>query len=53
MAQARCHDIDKSWHALGHLLHRLDFPVDVVYGEEAVPVATGWGYEAPLYLAPT
>ncbi|MEU6848656.1 YfbM family protein [Actinacidiphila alni] len=47
---ARTLDIDKSWDMLGHLLRRLDFPVDVVHGEAAVEGADDWGYGPPCYL---
>ncbi|MGY0055425.1 YfbM family protein [Streptomyces sp. LZ34] len=49
---ARCHDTDKAWHALDYLLRRLAFPVDIVYGEEEIPGADGWGYGPPRYLTP-
>ncbi|MFG3118570.1 YfbM family protein [Streptomyces sp. NPDC048197] len=51
-AEARCLDVDKSWDALGFLLRRAGFPVDVVHGEEAVPYAEDWGYGPPRYLTP-
>ncbi|MFV2119060.1 YfbM family protein [Streptomyces sp. Act-28] len=51
-AGARCLDIDKAWHALDFLLSRLDFPVDVVFGEGAIPDAEDWGYTPPRYLTP-
>ncbi|GAB7031058.1 YfbM family protein [Streptomyces platensis subsp. malvinus] len=51
-ASARCLDVDKSWDALGFLLRRAGFPVDVVHGEEAVPDAEDWGYGPPRYLTP-
>lgn len=50
VVQARCHDIDKTWHALDFLLRRLHFPVDIVFGEEPVPGATDWGYGPPRHL---
>ncbi|MFF8714145.1 YfbM family protein [Streptomyces sp. NPDC015184] len=50
--EARCHDTDKTWHALDFLLRRIDFPVDIVHGEEEIPGAEGWGYEPPRYLTP-
>ncbi|MEV5125167.1 YfbM family protein [Streptomyces decoyicus] len=49
---ARCLDIDKAWDALGFLLRRAAFPVDIVHGEEAVPAADDWGYGPPRYLTP-
>ncbi|MEU4844714.1 YfbM family protein [Streptomyces gilvosporeus] len=51
-AEARCLDIDKSWDALGFLLRRTGFPVDVVHGEEAIPGADDWGYGPPRCLTP-
>ncbi|MEU8913803.1 MULTISPECIES: YfbM family protein [Streptomyces] len=51
-ALARCLDIDKAWDALGFLLRRTSFPVDIVHGEEAVPDADDWGYGPPRYLTP-
>ncbi|MGW1794048.1 YfbM family protein [Streptomyces tubercidicus] len=51
-APARCLDIDKAWDALGFLLRRRGFPVDIVHGEEAVPDADDWGYGPPRYLTP-
>ncbi|MFF9567863.1 YfbM family protein [Streptomyces sp. NPDC014685] len=51
-SEARCHDIDKTWHALDFLLRRIAFPVDIVHGEEEIPGAEGWGYEPPRYLTP-
>ncbi|MGW1374320.1 YfbM family protein [Streptomyces sp. NPDC002446] len=51
-APARCLDVDKAWDALGFLLHRAAFPVDVVHGEEPVPGADDWGYGPPRYLTP-
>ncbi|MFJ9416184.1 YfbM family protein [Streptomyces sp. NPDC101227] len=50
--EARCLDIDKAWDALGFLLRRAGFPVDVVHGEEAIADAEDWGYGPPRYLAP-
>ncbi|MFG2096034.1 YfbM family protein [Streptomyces sp. NPDC048612] len=51
-AAARCLDVDKVWDALGFLLRRRDFPVDIVHGEQAVPDADDWGYGPPRYLTP-
>jgi hypothetical protein len=51
-AQPRCLDIDKSWDFLGLLLRRIDFPVDIVRGEEEIPQAGNWGYGPPRYLTP-
>ncbi|WP_313904434.1 YfbM family protein [Streptomyces sp. 15-116A] len=50
--EARCHDIDKAWHALDFLLRRLDFPVDIVFGEEEIPGAEEWSYGPPRCLTP-
>ncbi|MCZ7416891.1 MULTISPECIES: YfbM family protein [unclassified Streptomyces] len=49
---ARCHETDKLWNALDFLLRRIDFPVDVVHGEEEIPGAGDWGYVPPRYLTP-
>lgn len=49
---ARCHDVDKAWHALDFLLRRIDFPVDIVHGEEEIPGAEDWGYGRPRFLSP-
>ncbi|MGW2182405.1 YfbM family protein [Streptomyces sp. NPDC001732] len=51
-SEARCHDIDKTWHALDFLLRRIDFPVGIAHGEKEVPGAEGWGHEPPRYLTP-
>lgn len=51
-AEARCLDTDKAWHALDFLLSRIGFPVDVVFGEGAIPGAEDWGYTPPRYLTP-
>ncbi|WP_244942877.1 YfbM family protein [Streptomyces inhibens] len=51
-ARARCLDVDKAWDALGFLLRRAAFPVDIVHGEQAVPDAEDWGYGPPRYLTP-
>src|SRR4051794_18514772 len=40
----------KAWHAIEFLLARAGFPVDVVYGEEAVTGDADWGYGPPRYL---
>ncbi|MET8183716.1 YfbM family protein [Streptomyces sp. NPDC005336] len=49
-SEARCHDTDKAWHALDFLLRRIQFPVDIVHGEEEIPGAEDWGYGPPRYL---
>ncbi|MFG2288617.1 YfbM family protein [Streptomyces sp. NPDC048595] len=51
-AADRCLDVDKAWDALGFLLRRAAFPVEIVYGEEDVPAADDWGYGPPRYLTP-
>ncbi|MGX7757418.1 YfbM family protein [Streptomyces angustmyceticus] len=51
-APARCLDVDTAWDALGFLLRRAAFPVDIVHGEEPVPGADDWGYGPPRYLTP-
>ncbi|MES4907253.1 MULTISPECIES: YfbM family protein [unclassified Streptomyces] len=51
-SQGRCFDTDKAWHALDFLLRRLAFPVDVVFGEEEIPRADGWGHGPPCFLTP-
>ncbi|MGK5638206.1 YfbM family protein [Streptomyces sp. URMC 126] len=51
-AAARALDIDKMWHGLAFLLDRVEFPVDVVFGDAAVPGAGDWGCGAPRHLAP-
>ncbi|MFD6416885.1 YfbM family protein [Streptomyces sp. NPDC060194] len=51
-ADPRCHSTYKTWHALEFLLKRAGFPVDVVFGEEAVPGAEDWGYGPPRFLGP-
>ncbi|MFC9390862.1 YfbM family protein [Streptomyces venezuelae] len=50
--QARCHDVDKAWHALDFLLRRITFPVDIIHGEKDLPQAEDWGYGPPRYLTP-
>jgi hypothetical protein len=50
--QARCLDTDKAWHAIGFLLRRVGFPVDIVHGEQPIPGADDWGYGPPCYLTP-
>ncbi|THC40447.1 DUF1877 family protein [Streptomyces sp. A1499] len=52
VSQARCHDVDKAWHALDFLLRRITFPVDIIHGEEGLPQAEDWGYGPPRYLTP-
>lgn len=45
-------ETDKAWDAIGYLLRRTDFPVDIVHGEELLPGAEDWGYGPPRYLTP-
>ncbi|MFJ9825711.1 YfbM family protein [Streptomyces sp. NPDC101160] len=52
VSDARCHDVDKAWHALDFLLRRINFPVDIVHGEEEIPGAEDWGYGPPRFLSP-
>lgn len=42
-SQPRCLDIGKAWDALALMLRRIDFPVDIVHGEEEIPGADDWG----------
>ncbi|MFD3993333.1 YfbM family protein [Streptomyces sp. NPDC058583] len=50
-AEARHFTTHQTWHLLGFLLQRSNFPVDVIHGEE--PLATDhWGYGPPQYLTP-
>ncbi|MFG2893923.1 YfbM family protein [Streptomyces sp. NPDC048248] len=51
-AKARCLDIGTAWDALGYLLRRRAFPVDIVHGEEPMADAEDWGYGPPRYLTP-
>lgn len=51
-SQPRCLDIDKAWDALALMLRRIDFPVDIVHGEEEIPGADEWGHGPPRYLIP-
>ncbi|MEK8143333.1 DUF1877 family protein [Streptomyces sp. M10(2022)] len=44
---ARCLDTEKAWHALSFLLDRIEFPIDIVYGEEEIP-GPMTGDSAPL-----
>ncbi|WOI62486.1 YfbM family protein [Streptomyces fradiae] len=50
--EPRCLDVDKAWEALDFLLTRAGFPVDVVFGDDAIPGAEEWGYTPPRFLAP-
>ncbi|MFE5207765.1 YfbM family protein [Streptomyces sp. NPDC056600] len=49
---SRRHDVDKTWQALGFLLDRVSFPVDVVLGDEVLPGAEDWGYGPPRLIRP-
>ncbi|MFE1407293.1 DUF1877 family protein [Streptomyces sp. NPDC058770] len=40
----------QAWHLLDFLLRRVDFPVNVVHGEEALGEADDWGYGPPHHL---
>ncbi|TJZ46263.1 DUF1877 family protein [Streptomyces piniterrae] len=51
-AKARCLDVDQAWGALGFLLARAAFPVDIVHGEDAIEDAEDWGYGPPRFLTP-
>lgn len=51
-SQPRCLDVDKAWDALALMLRRIDFPVDIVHGEDEIPGADDWGYGPPRYLTP-
>jgi hypothetical protein len=50
--ETRCHDVDKAWDTLGFLLRRIEFPVDIVQGEQEIPGVDDWGYGPPRYLTP-
>ena len=55
VAHHRTFGTDKTWHALDYLLGRRQFPVSIVYGEEALVEApedpdADWGYGPPSYL---
>lgn len=49
-AEARHFTTHQTWNLLGFLLKRSAFPVDIIFGEELIPEADGWGYEPPRYL---
>ncbi|MEU7020775.1 YfbM family protein [Streptomyces sp. NPDC046203] len=49
-AGARHFSTDKAWHLLDFLLRRVDFPVDVVHGENPLGDAGDWGYGPPCHL---
>ncbi|MEU3556064.1 YfbM family protein [Streptomyces fragilis] len=49
---SRRHDVDKTWQALGFLLDRAGFPVDVTFGDEVLPGADDWGYGPPRLIRP-
>jgi hypothetical protein len=48
----RCFDVDKAWDAIGFLVRRADFPVDVVHGGEDVDGADDWDFGPPRLLPP-
>ncbi|WP_448317255.1 YfbM family protein [Streptomyces sp. CO7] len=51
-AGSRRHEVDKTWQALGFVLDRAGFPVDVVLGDEVLPGAEDWGYRPPRLIRP-
>jgi hypothetical protein len=51
-AEARCFSTYKTWDVLRFLLARVDFPVDVIHGEEPFAEDEDWGYGPPRYLRP-
>ena len=51
-SRPRCLDTSQAWDTLGLLLRRIDFPIDIVHGEEEIPDADDWGYGPPRYLTP-
>ncbi|POX63561.1 DUF1877 domain-containing protein [Streptomyces sp. Ru62] len=48
--EARHFSVSKTWDMLGFLLTRVDFPVDVIHGEEPFAEDEDWGYGPPRYL---
>ncbi|MGY0231312.1 YfbM family protein [Longispora urticae] len=50
-AEARYLTTHKAWHALEFFLRRVDFPVDIVYGETSF-TEVDWGYGPARYLSP-
>lgn len=56
LAQRQRLSTDKAWNAFDYLLRRKDFPVSIVFGEEAFPgldeESDEWGYGPPGYLTP-
>ncbi|MET7297464.1 YfbM family protein [Embleya sp. NPDC005575] len=54
-AEARSHNTDKAWDALGFLTRRIGFAVDIVHGEETMPWdgdEDDWSHGPPRYLTP-
>jgi hypothetical protein len=47
---SRYYSTYKSWDILSFLLERVDFPVGVIAGEEAVVGSEDWGYGPPRYF---
>ena len=43
---------DKTWQALDYLLTRLEFPVEIIYGEEEFESDAALGDSPPNYLTP-
>lgn len=50
-AETRHAESGQAWAAIGFLLTRRGFPVDIVHGEADLP-HDDWGYGPPRYLAP-
>nr|WP_203587959.1 YfbM family protein [Actinospica acidiphila] len=51
-AEARHFSTYKAWDMLRFLLARVDFPVNVIQGEEPFAEDEDWGYGPPRYLRP-
>ncbi len=51
-SEARCFSTYKTWDMLRFLLARVEFPVDVIRGEEPFAEDEDWGYGPPRYLRP-
>ncbi|MFJ9797767.1 YfbM family protein [Streptomyces sp. NPDC101145] len=51
-AEARHFTTHKTWDLLRFLLARVEFPVDVIHGEEPFAEDEDWGYGPPKYLRP-
>lgn len=50
-SQARHLETHKAWSAIAFLLHRANFPVDIVFGEKTF-TNEDWGYGPAKYLDP-